>query len=102
MAEQLTFHKTRRGVTHASLTKLAASKDNLNTLRIAQGLATKLEALDAESKTHHLLIIDLTDEEEALTEEQEALDNHDDQVSELDVRVQRLVSSLTSLTAPDI
>ncbi len=48
MAEQLTFHKKRRGVTRASLTKLAtkvteleASKDNPDTLRIAQGLATK-------------------------------------------------------------
>ncbi len=44
----------------------------------------------------------MTDGEEALTEEQEALDNHDDQVSELDVRIQRLVSSLTPSPVPDI
>ncbi len=77
MAEQLTFHKKRRGVTRASLTKLAtkvtvleASTDNPDTICIAQGLATKLKTLDAEFKTHHLSIIDLTDGEEALAEEQ--------------------------------
>ncbi len=78
------------------VTVLEASPDNPDTICIAQGLATKLKTLDAEFKTHHLSIIDLTYGEEALVEEQEALDNHDDQVSELNVRIQRLVSSLTT------
>ncbi len=71
MAEQLSFHKKRRGVTRASLTKLATkliklegSTDNPDTIRIAQGLSSKLKILDAEFKTHHLSIVDLTDSED--------------------------------------
>ena len=81
MAERLTFHKKRRGVSRASLTKLATkvteleeTKDNPDGVRIAQGLLTKLKALDAEFKTHHFSIVDLIDEEESLDEEKGALD----------------------------
>ncbi len=103
MAEQLSFHRKRRGVARASLTKLATkvtelegSTDNPDTLRVAQALVTKLKSLDHEFKSHHLSIVDLTDGEESLAEEQEALDSHDDQVGELNVRVQRLVASTTA------
>ncbi len=54
-------------------------------------LATKLKA---EFKIHMLAIIDLTDGEEALAMEQDALDDHDDIISELTIRIQRLISIL--------
>ena len=103
MAEQLSFHRKRRGVARASLTKLATkvtelegTVDNPDTLRTAQGLVPKLKSLDAEFKSHHLSIVDLTDGDEPFAEQQEALDNHDDQVTGLHVRIQRLVASMTT------
>ena len=109
MTDQLNFHKKRRRVTHSFLTKLAtkltgleSTTKNPDTLRNVLGLATKLKALDAEFRTHHLSIIDLTEEEEALTEEQQALDDHDNQVSELNIRIQRLTSLLTPSSASNL
>ena len=103
------FHKKRRGVTRASITKLSskvtdleAMDPNPDNLRAAQSLASKLKTLDAEFKTHHLAIIDATDEEEALGEEQLALDNHDDTISELTVRVQRLISAMMPSPTQDL
>ena len=43
---------------------------------------SKLLDLDAEFRTRHHALIDLTDDEDALTKEQEALDSHDDLVDE--------------------
>ena len=109
MTDQLNFHKKRRRVTRSSLTKLATKLTGLesatedpDTLRNALGLTTKLKALDAEFRTHHLSIIDLTEDEETLTEEQQALDDHDDQVSELNTRIQRLTSLLTPSSASNL
>ena len=101
------FHKKRRRVTKASLTKLStriteleADTANPDALRAAQGLASTLKVLDTEVKSHQLAIIDLTDGDEALTAKQQELDDHDDRVSELTIRAQRLVSAL-SPTATD-
>ena len=61
------FHKKRRRVTKASLTKLSTKLTELETdttnpdaLRAAQALASKLKTFDTEFKTHQLAIIDLT------------------------------------------
>ena len=53
----------------------------------------KLDVLDAEYKTHHYAILDLTDDEEALLAEQETLDAHDESVAQLGIRIQHLVTA---------
>ena len=101
------FHKKRRRVTKASLTKLStklteleADTTNPDALRAAQGLATKLKTLDAEFKSHQLAIIDFTnaDDDDGLATEQQELDDHDDRASELTIRIQRLISTLSPST----
>lgn len=99
------FHKKRRRVTKASLTKLSTKLTELESdtanpdaLRAAQGLASKLKTLDAEFKTHQLAIIDLTNDDEGLDAEQQELDDHDERVSELTIRIQRLISTLSPST----
>ena len=47
-------------------------------------------------------IIDLTDEEETPLEEQQALDDNDDMVSELNIRIQRLIALVTPSTDADV
>ena len=101
-ATNVNFHKKRRRVTKASLTKLSsklteleADTTNPDALRAAQGLASKLKTLDAESKTHQLAIIDPTNDDDGLTTEQQELDDHDDHASELTIRTQRLISTLS-------
>ena len=64
----------------------------------AQRLATRLETLDAEFKTHHFALIDHIDDEANLGKEQEVLDQHDDDVNSLVVRLQQLIT--VSSTAP--
>ena len=100
------FHKKRRRVIKASLTKLSTKLTELETdttnpdaLRAAQGLASKLKTFDAEFKTHQLAVIDLTDDDDGLAAEQQELDDHDDRASELTIRVQRLISTLSPSTA---
>ena len=97
------FHKKRRRVTKASLTKLSTKltelEANPDALRIVQGLTSKLKTLDAEFKTHQLAIIDLTDDDDdGLAAEQQELDDHDDRASELTIRIQRLISALSPST----
>jgi len=82
------FHKKRRRVTKASLTKLSTKLTELETdttnpdaLRAAQALASKLKTFDTEFKTHQLAIIDLTDDDDSLAVEQQELDDHDDRAS---------------------
>ena len=94
-ARDVDFHKKRRRVTKASLTKLStriteleADTANPDALCVAQGLASKLKALDTEFKSHQVAIINLNDGDEALTAEQQELDDHDNRVSELTIRTQ--------------
>ena len=89
------FHKKRRRVTKASLTKLSTKLSELETdttnpdaLRAAQGLASKLKTFDTKFKTHQLANINLTDDDDGLAAEQQELDDHDDHASELTIRVQ--------------
>ena len=46
--------------------------------------------------------MDRTNEEDALADEQQVLDDNDDQVSELSVRIQRLITLATKSKSPDI
>ena len=101
------FHKKRRRMIKASLTKLSTKLTELETdttnpdaLRAAQGLASKLKTFDAEFKSHQLAVIDLTDDDDdGLAAEQQELDDHDDRASELTICVQRLISTLSPSTA---
>ena len=61
--KDIDFHKRRRRVTKASLTKLGSKLTELeadtsgpDALRLAQNLASKLKTLDVEFKTHQLAI----------------------------------------------
>ena len=79
MTEDLNFHKKRRKVIRASLTKLGTKVTDTRPIPgTAQSLSGKLKTLQDDFKTHQLKIIDLTDEEETLLEEQQALDDNDD------------------------
>ena len=108
MAE-LAFHKKRRGVVKASLTKLRTKLTDLEgdttiptLMESARNLADKLDTLRQDFKTHQLAIMDRTNEEDALADEQQVLDDNDDQVSELSVRIQRLITLATKSKSPDI
>ena len=96
-ARTLTTQRKRRGVVKASITRLSSRLKELEskaeepaTHDHAQRLATRLDTLDAEFKTHHFALIDLIDDEETLGKEQDALDQHDDDVTTLAVRLQQL------------
>ena len=98
----ISTHEKRRGVVQASinrlevrLTTLEGATDRPTTLGAAKQLLSKLETLDAEYKTHHLAIVDLTDEN-GQEDQQRHLDEHDDLVSELTLRVQQLLDSCSS------
>ena len=97
---ELASARKRRGVTRASITRL---EDRVGTFEIKeeinhndrlaiQRLLKRLETLDADFKTFHFVIVDLTDDEEALQTEQAALDDHDDRVAGLTDRIQELLS----------
>jgi hypothetical protein len=105
-ARALANHKKRRGVVHASLTRLGTklgelegSTDQPDTLDLAKRLVNKLECLDAEYKTHHYSIVDLIDEEGDLAIEQAALDAHDENIALLGIRIQRLITACSK--SPD-
>ena len=93
----LSTQRKRRGVVKASIIRLGSRLKELEskveeptTHDHVQRLATRLETLDAEFKTHHFTLIDLIDDDETL-EEQETLDQHDDDVTTLAVRIQQLI-----------
>ena len=107
-ARSISNQRKRRGVVRASITRLGSRIKELEskveeptTHDLAQRLATKLETLDAEFKSHHFSLIDLIDDEGTLGEEQEALDRHDDDVTSLAVRIQQVVT-LSSATPTNL
>ncbi len=92
-------HKKRRGVVRASITRLGTRlavlerHDGAPSIDGARRMLQRLETLDNEFKTHHLALVDLTDDEEALGKEQDALDAHDDDISRLAERIQAVISA---------
>ncbi len=105
MAE-LAFH---RSVIRTSLTKLGTKPTQLEAeptgravTESATNLADKLKTLKQDFKDHQLAIIDRTDSEEGLAEEQQVLDDNDDLTSGFITRIQRLLSSATPFTTPEV
>ena len=105
---ELTKLRKRRGVVHASITRLESRlreleeiSDQPTTADHAHQLAVRSKALDSEFKSYHLQLVDLIDEndDELLEKEQEILDKHDDHVADMNVRFNRLYSNATP-TAP--
>lgn len=101
-ARSLSTSRKRRGVIRASLTHLQTKLSELEgtleqpgTVDAAKRLLARLEDLDKDFKVHHFAIVDLI-EDESLQGEQEALDNHDDDVTQLGVRLQQLISACSS------
>ena len=93
--------RRRRGVAKASITKLTARLDELetrveepSTLGHAHKLSAKLDLLDSEFKGHHFAIVDAIAEDahvdENLAKEQDELDQHDAIVADLTIRLESL------------
>ena len=78
------------------LGELEKKVDDPSTLDLAQRLASKLDSLDAEFKVHHYSVIEHIVVERELLDEQDAIDQHDDIVTELGIRIQKLVSVCSS------
>ncbi len=105
----LSTHKKRL---RASLTRLGTRLGELEgrtgaptSLDNARRMLQRLESLDADFKKHHLALVDMIDDEEALAEEQETLDGHDDEIAHLAERIQLVISASTpdhalSLSSP--
>ena len=102
--------RKKRGTVKASITRLLTrvgeletAVDQADTLDHAQRSLIRLETLNSEYKFNHFTLIDFIEDEAILQREQENLDNHDDNVSDLSVRIQRLINSCTTATmGPDI
>ncbi len=102
-ARALSSSRKRRGVARASIThlrtrlsELVRTSDQPGTLDSAKRLLVKMESLDKDFKTLHLAVVDLTEGGEALQDEQQALDAHDDEISQLEARIQKLISTCSS------
>jgi len=104
--QSLTSSRRRRGVIRGSITRLGTRLNELErnpddpaTFDHAQRLSSKLNSLDAEFKVQHYSVIDLVDNEDELADEQDIIDRHDDNVAELSVRLQKLLSLCSSHSA---
>ena len=100
--------RRRRGVAKASITKLTARLDKLETkveepsaLGHAHKLSAKLESLDSEFKDHHFAIVDAIAEDEHVDEnlakEQDVLDQHDAIIADLTIRLESLILTCSSM-----
>ena len=90
--------RKRRGVTKASITKLAGrirdietAVSNPDVVDPAQRYKERLIALDAEFKTHHYSTVDTVDDETTLADEQRIFDEHDDTVNLLTNKLQKVI-----------
>ena len=99
--------KRRRGAIKASITKLTtkiteleAKEHDPSVLAHAQQLGKRLENLDSDFNTRHFAVIDVLEDEEQLTLEQDVLDNHDDELAELNLRLQALMVPTISAPLP--
>ena len=98
-ARALSSNKKKRGVVRASITRLHTRISDLETspdTDLARRLTTRLETLVAEFKVHHYSIIDLLEDEDALEREQEILHDHEDEVAQLIVRLDKVVTTCSS------
>ena len=73
------------------LKDLEGKTDQASTFDLAQGMAQKLDSLDAEFRKHHFQFVELIDDEKVLSKEQEVLDEHDDDVATLTTCIKQLM-----------
>ena len=97
-----TFRK-RRGVACTSITRLSGRlaelegrTDQPTTIDLARRMSQTLESLESEFKAHHQALIDIIDGEGDLQKEQDLLDQHDDDMSDLAVRIQQLITGCST------
>ena len=95
--------RKRRGVARASITRISTrlkeletKVDQPTTLDLARRMTKKLDSLDSDFKVHHYALVDIIEGDELSSKEQETLDEHDDEVAELAIRIERLISLCTS------
>ena len=95
----ITTCKKIRGISCASITKLATKLNDLEskadqptTLDFARRLKERLDSLNLEFKTHHYALVEQIEEGTDLDREQETVDNHDDEVSVIAVCAQKLIA----------
>ena len=102
MSSPISKLRKRRGVVRASITRLAARLKELenaspepDTPKHARQLSEKLKSLDEEFRKLHYEVIDLIDDDgdSTVEAEQVILDKHDDDVSELTVRLESLLTT---------
>ena len=98
--KSLSLNRKKRGVVRASITKLRTRLAELEavasqpgTVDHARRLTTRLNSLMEEFKLHHFSVIELLDEEEDLATEQEIFDTQDEEITQLALRLENLVSS---------
>ena len=96
----LSSNRKKRGVVRASITRLHSRLEEVEAAGIlpetadsARRLTKRLEALSAEFKGHHFAVIDLMDSEEDLGREQDIYDRQDEDINQLSIRLEKLVSS---------
>ena len=92
----LSSNRKKRGVVRASMTKLRTRLGELEAVRDADNAdqaRRRLDTLFEEYKVHHFSVIDLLDSDDELAEEQEVFDTQDEEVTQLALRLERLISS---------
>ena len=107
MTKLTQVEKRRRGAIKASITKLTTKIAELEvkepgptTLPLAQQLAKRLQSLDSDFKTCHVAIINVVEDEGPLAEEQDVLDTHDEELFQLNLRLQAFMRAATAATTP--
>ena len=104
MAADSATLKRRRGIARGSLTRLKTrvgeleARDDLSrSLEEARRLLQRLDAIDSDFKSNHLALIDAIEDEGELDKEQGILDDHDDDVTDLTIRLNRIISTHPSV-----
>lgn len=100
LAKAVSTAKRRRGVAKRSLTRfttrlreLESREPEASTVALAEQMLAKLKTIDSDFKSHNLALVDIMEDEAALEEEQATLDDHDDVVSDLSIRLKKLIPS---------
>ena len=96
----ISSQRKRRGVVRGSITRLQtkirgleARLDDPDTPAHGRRILQKLSELDSDFKTQHFALIDLIEKDEDLEREQEILDRHDEEIAQLVITVERLLSA---------
>ena len=102
MTDTERYHRRRRGVVRGMITRLTTRFVDLKlkieqpeTLSHTRQMAQRLRSLDSEFKQHHFAIVDLIERDEDLDKEQNVLDDYEDQISDLTVAIEMLISECT-------